>query len=366
MNFLILTCSTGGGHNSTAAAISEYLTALGHSCQEIDCLRFLSPAKAKLISDGHVLLYRKAPKLFGMGYRFEEQHTPKFILSQCEACANELAQAVQILNCDVLICVHVFASLMATAASMEYGMKQPFYFVATDYTCSPGVSAAEPNAFFIPHPALTDEFIACGVPADKIVSTGIPVRTEFYSHGDKVQARRKLGLPETGKLVLLTCGSMGAGPMEDLALLLDLSLRHEDQLAVICGTNGKLEERLHKAPLSSRTHIIGFTREMNTFMDASDLILSKPGGLTTTEVLAKHLPLVYINAVPGCETRNLDFMVQRGYARTADSVEGLSALVCQLLADDKGLTRWRDTLTRDFSVRAMERIYEHLKTELNL
>lgn len=365
MNFLILTCSTGGGHNSTAAAISEYLTAQGHGCQEIDCLSFLSPAKAKLISDGHVLLYRKAPKLFGMGYRFEEQHTPKFILSQCEGCAEAFARAVRDANCDALICVHVFASLIATAA-IQYGMKQPFYFVATDYTCSPGVSSGEPNAFFIPHPALTEEFIACGVPADKIVPTGIPVRTQFYERGDKIQARRKLDLPETGKLVLLTCGSMGAGPMEDLALLLDLSLRHEDHLAVICGTNVKLVERLHKAPLSSRVHIIGFTHEMNTYMDASDLILTKPGGLTTTEVLAKHLPLVYINAVPGCETRNLDFMVQRGYARTADSVEGLSALVCRLLADDRCLARWQETLARDFSQRGLDLMYDYLKQDLHL
>ena len=366
MNFVILTCSTGGGHNSACAAISEYLTAQGHNCQAIDCLHFLSKTKAKLISDGHVLLYRKAPKLFGMGYRFEEQHTPRFILSQCEGCAEEFSVAIQTIPCDVLICVHVFAALIVTAAKAEYGLKQPFYFVATDYTCSPGVSSARPDAFFIPHTALKEEFIACGVPEEKLVVTGIPVRTCFYQYGDKQKARRQLGLPETGRLVLLTCGSMGAGPMEDLALLLDLSLRPEDHLAVICGTNDKLEDRLKKSPLSPRAHIVGFTRQMDVYMDASDLILTKPGGLTTTEVLAKHLPLVYINAVPGCETRNLDFMVSRGYARTASTVEGLCALVCQLLADEPGLARWKEKLAHDFSERGLDLMYDYLKTALQL
>ncbi len=180
MKFLILTCSTGGGHHATASAISEYFTAQGQECLTMDCLDFLSPAKAKLISEGHVLLYRKAPKLFGMGYRFEEEHMPKFILSQCEACADEFYDAVQKTGCDAVINVHVFSALIMSAAKRLYGLNLPGYFVATDYTCHPGVACADQDAFFIPHPDLIDEFIRRGVPASRLVPTGIPVRPVFY------------------------------------------------------------------------------------------------------------------------------------------------------------------------------------------
>jgi len=237
MKYLILTCSTGGGHHSTAAAISAVLTAHGQESMTMDCLDFLSPAKAKLISEGHVLLYRKAPKLFGLGYRFEEEHIPKFILSQCEACADEFCEAVIHSGCDAVINVHVFSALIMTAAKRLCGLDLPGYFVATDYTCSPGVNQTDQEAYFIPHPALTEEFVRCGLPAEKLVPTGIPVRPEFCTAMPRSEARKLLDLPWNGSLVLLTCGSMGAGPMEELAGYLDKTMAPGDHLAVICGTN---------------------------------------------------------------------------------------------------------------------------------
>ena len=362
MKFLILSCNTGGGHNATAAAISEYFTAHGQTCVTMDCLDFLPQMKAKLISEGHILLYRKAPKLFGLGYRFEEEHMPRFILSQCESYADEFCQAVQQVGCDAVINVHVFSALIMTAARRQFGLKLPGYFVATDYTCSPGVAQADLDAYFIPHESLTAEFVQCGVPADRLVPTGIPVRPAFCTGVPQREARERLGLSAEGRLVLLACGSMGAGPMEELAQLLDQQLPAEDQLVVICGTNEKLERDLEKDRLSDCVSIVGFTREMDLYMDAADLILTKAGGLSTTEALMKRLPMVYINAVPGCETRNLEFMVSHGYARTADTPEALTELVCSLLREPETLAAWRENLARAFPTPAVEKIYSYLMT----
>lgn len=363
MKFLILSCNTGGGHNATAAAISEYFTARGQECVTLDCLDFLPQTKAKLISEGHVLLYRKAPKLFGLGYRFEEEHLPRFILSQCESYADEFCQAVRQVGCDAVINVHVFSALIMTAARRQFGLKLPGYFVATDYTCSPGVAQAEQDAYFIPHESLTEEFVQCGVPADRLVPTGIPVRPAFCTGVPQREARERLGLSPEGSLVLLACGSMGAGPMEELAQLLDQQLPAEDQLVVVCGTNEKLKRDLEKDRLSDCVSIVGFTREMDLYMDAADLILTKAGGLSTTEALMKRLPMVYINAVPGCETRNLEFMVEHGYARTADTPEALTELVCSLLQEPETLAAWRETLTQAFPTPAVERIYSYIMTD---
>ena len=101
---------------------------------------------------------------------------------------------------------------------------------------------------------------------------------------------------------------------------------------------------------------------MDLYMDAADLILTKAGGLSTTEALMKRLPMVYINAVPGCETRNLEFMVSHGYARTADTPEALTELVCSLLREPETLAAWRETLARAFPTPAVEKIYSYLMT----
>lgn len=361
MKFLILTCSTGGGHHSTAAAISEYLTAQGQACVTLDCLDFLPPSKAKLISEGHVLLYRKAPWLFGIGYRFEEEHTPKFIISQCESCAEEFCAAFHRFGCDVVISVHVFAALIVTAARKSGRLTVPSYFVATDYTCSPGVGFCDQDGFFIPHEKLREEFINCGVPENRIMVTGIPVRSGFYSKQSPSAARDRVGLPHGGRVVLMTCGSMGAGPMEELARLLDAHMTPADQLVILCGTNEKLKRDLEKAPLSSRVRIEGFTDQMSDYMDAADLILTKAGGLATTEAVMKRLPIVYIDAIPGCETRNLEFMVQQDCALTAQTREELAILVCTLLQDPDRLNACRNAMAQHFPDQAVKRIYHHLQ-----
>lgn len=364
MKLLILTCNTGGGHNSTAAAISEYFTSRGMECVVMDCLDFLSPAKAKLISDGHVLLYRKAPKLFGAGYRFEENHVPRYVRAQCDACADEFCEAVRQIGCDAVINVHVFPAMIMTAAVRQFGLSLPGYFVATDYTCSPGVSCAEMDAYFIPHWDLAEEFIRCGVPGDRLAATGIPVRECFCRSLPQAEARKRLDLPETGRMVLLACGSMGAGPMEELAQLLDQSMSPEDQLVVVCGTNKKLLEKLEKDHLSDCVRLLGYTQEMDLYMDAADLLLTKAGGLTTTEAVMKRLPLVYINVIPGLESRNIDFMVRHDCAVTADTPEALSELVCSLLRDPARLHAWRARLAEAFPDPAVERMYAYLQRDL--
>lgn len=366
MKFLILTCSTGGGHHSAAAAISDYLTAQGQECITLDCLDFLPPVKAKVISEGHTLLYRKAPKLFGMGYRFEENHSPKFILDQCEACAESFCKAIRETGCEAVINVHVFSALIMTAAKQRYGLELPGYFVATDYTCSPGVGETQQDAYFIPHRDLTEEFICSGIPADRIVPSGIPVHTKFCNALPKSAARQQLELPEQGHLILLTCGSMGAGPMEELALLLDRQLPPDAHLMVLCATNTRLKNRLEKCALSPRVHIKGFIPDMELCLDAADLILTKAGGLATTEALMKRLPQVYIDAVPGCETHNRAFLTAHGCATTADTPTALAELVCALLQDPVRMENLRSAMVREFPIPAMETLYCHLKTIHNL
>ena len=331
MKILILSANTGGGHNSAAAAIREALCRRGADCDVADALQFLSPRFSQFLSASHVLAYRKAPRAFAATYRMEERHPSRRLFRQVFHDTTALRAYLAQGQYDAVISVHVFAATMMTCLRRRGETTPRLYFLATDYTCSPGVGDLDMDGWFIPHEALRPEFAACGVPEEKLFPVGIPVRSCFYSRIDRGEARRRLGLPEEGQMALLCCGSMGCGPMSDLAEGLARTLPEGDFLTVVCGTNEALAEELCRRALP-RTRVVRYTEEMSLYMDAAQLFLTKSGGLSTAEALAKGIPLLYVDAVGGCETRNREFMLARGYADGAESSAALAALAADYLA----------------------------------
>ncbi len=365
MKTLILSCNTGGGHNSASRAISEYCLKNGIVCDIVDVLSFLSKKKAHIISKGHVFLYRRLPKLFGVGYNFEEKHANRLMYEMCASCAEPLYALLQKGQYDVVVCPHVFSALMVTEVKKKYTLNSFCCFVATDYTCSPGVSSSNMDAYFIPHEDLIAEFVSCGIDADKIIVSGIPVASKFFERNNKYTTRQKLGLPVSGRAVLLCCGSMGCGPMKELSLALLHTFSQNTSLTVICGSNKRLYKKLKRYMREEpRLYVVGYTQQMSDYMDAADLYLTKAGGLSTTEAAAKGLPIVFVQAIPGCEARNVDFMMQNGYARTADTVEDLVTLVCALLNDTKTLEHITARLRADFSQQGAEKIVNYCQQYL--
>lgn len=331
MKILILSCNTGGGHNSAAAALRGALAHHGAECDVADALAFLSPRFSRFLSGAHVLAYRRAPRAFAAGYRMEERHPCRRLFRRVFHDTAALRAFLEAGSYDAVIAVHVFGGMMMTQLRRSGAKTPPLAFVATDYTCSPGVGALDMDAWFIPHEALRQEFADCGVPEEKLIPAGIPVRRCFYDRIPQEEARRRLGLPAAGRMALLCCGSMGCGPMGELAEELALRLPEGDFLAVVCGTNGALAAELERRSLP-RTRVVGYTEEMSLYMDAAQLFLTKSGGLSTAEALAKGIPLLYVDAVGGCETRNREFMLARGFADGAESSAALAALAADYLA----------------------------------
>ena len=357
---LILSCNTGGGHNSAATAIKECFDIHGHRCEILDTLALFSKSFSRAISKGHVFVYRHLPRLFGATYRFEEKHNNKVLYYANATTADELYKYISESKFDAVIAVHVFAELTLTEIRKKYAPNIKMYFVATDYTCSPGVSMGDMDAYFIPA-GLKDEFISCGVDGEKLVESGIPVRRIFYCRADKKEAKRAEGLDENGKNILMMCGSMGAGPMAELTALLEKNMPSVVGLTVVCGSNKKLYDELSpKYSSSDRIKILGFSDRINALMDSSELMIGKPGGLSTSEAMANRLPMVCINAVPGCETRNIQFLTRKGYVLGADDTEGLATLALELICDDDRLEHMKKLIERDFVGCAAEKIYTHI------
>ncbi len=335
MKVLILSCNTGGGHNAAGRAIRASFAEKGIPCDLQDTLSFASPLRESFVCKGHVFAYRYLPRLYGQAYQFVENHPPQKgrksgVYRSNISYADRIYQFIQAQGYDTVICVHIFAATALTHILQQHPGLVHSYFVATDYTCSPGASDAEMDAYIIPHPALTAEFAAAGIPAGRIWPLGIPVGQAFCQKGSRAQARLQLGLPEQRRVVLMMCGSMGCGPMRQLAEGCLAELPSDSMLVAVCGDNRRLYEEL-SAIHSERLRVVGYTNQVSAYMDAADLLLSKAGGLSSTEAVAKGLPILFVDAVPGVESRNRDFFAARGCALTADGTEALVALVAESL-----------------------------------
>lgn len=365
----MLSCNTGEGHNSTANAIREVLEQRNVECQIIDVLgSCISPKFSKFICNSHTRLYKYAPKLWDVGYRVsdrwqlereQDQEDNKMLHELLSSSAKKLERIIVEGNFNVVLCVHAFSGMMMTVVRKSRAVNIPCYFVATDYTCSPLVDQCDADGYFIPAADLKNEFVADGLPGDKLIPSGIPVRQAFYQRVERAAAREALGLPKEGLMVLMMCGSMGCGPLRKIARDLAERLPKGATVVAVCGRNEKLYEDLLEENASG-LRVLGYCKEVPLYMDASDIIVTKPGGLSSTEAATKYLPMVFINAVGGCEGRNFSYFLTHGYALGSDESREVADLVVNLVNCEEQLARMRQTLRSNFTVNSAEFIAAYL------
>lgn len=345
MGTLILSCNTGEGHNSCAKAIQAEYAAHGERCEIVDALQFISRRASRFISDWHSRIYRHAPKLYQAGYRNVENRPSVFregtsVHRYLTSGAERLYQFICDGQYDNIICVHVFPALAVTAMLERHPMAITTSFVATDYTCSPSVEDSNVDCYFIPEASLINEFAARGIPQEKIIPSGLPVRAAFYQDTGKAEAKASLDIPAKHQHLLMMCGSIGCGPIRELTEELSLRLSYDQILTVVCGANEELYAKLQKQlGVHPDIRILGMVDNVPQLMHSADLFLTKPGGLSTTEAAACGLPMVLMDTVAGCEGHNLDFFLSRGAAVTADTPKALADLAMSLLATPERLRR---------------------------
>jgi len=372
MRILILSGNTGEGHNSAAKALKEYFDQRGCNCEICDGLAYMAYSSGPLVAKGHVILYRKLPFLFGLGYRFEEfVQRHRAYQEKLESKAQriqrkqrlprhrrKLKEFIEAGNYDAVISVHVFTAAMLSELRKTGALNIPTFFMSTDYTCCPGANQLDMDAWLIPHRNLLPEFVGHGIPEEKIITTGIPIRGEFLERTSRAEARRMLSLPEDKKIVVLSCGSMGASSMGRLVVALTEMLPDDALLISICGNNKTLERNLRKIVRSKKLLVMGYVDRMSTYMDAADMFITKPGGLSTTEAVHKRVPTVLVHAVPGCETRNLEFLTAIGCATTASRPFAVAKLVSKTIKSGKSLDYLSKKCETEFSENAAELAYE--------
>ncbi|MBU3810540.1 MAG: galactosyldiacylglycerol synthase [Candidatus Niameybacter stercoravium] len=334
MKALILSCSTGGGHNAAALALKAHLESIHVDTTLLDILKFASDDTSSTISKLYSHTTVKTPALFGFLYKAGGLiSTPKFksiIYGANTLYTKKLATYLATEKIDTVICTHLFSAQAITYITRHTNLPIKTYAVATDYTCIPFWEDCEMDAFFIPHQELLSEFQEHGVKASTLVPIGIPVHSDFLKPLSKELAKATLDLDPHKPLISIMCGSMGFGHIKPLVRHLTKQLKNVN-FFIVCGHNDQLYYELMN--LGENIYVQKFIDYSPLLMKASDILLTKPGGLTSTEAVISLTPLVHLAPIPGCETCNKAFFTKHHLSLDGDT-PNKALIACKRLLED--------------------------------
>ncbi|MDO4563126.1 MAG: glycosyltransferase [Clostridia bacterium] len=318
MKVLILTISAGQGHNQTSKAMKEYFDESKIECNILDAYEFMNPLLADAVEKGYLFSTKYIPKPYGGVYRLYEKNIPTiapgFGRTTNRMFGQKLVKYIAEYGPSAVICTHPFAALFVTY--YNYKKKLPPFLsfgIITDFTVHPFWDETMLDYYVIPDALLTNQ-VKKKLPVlpEQVLPFGIPISTKFASSMGAAEARAKLGL-ENIMTILVMMGSMGFGNIAKLIREMDL-LDGSFQIVVVCGKNERAQRRLKHENFRHKTHVLGYIDYVDILMDASTFIITKPGGLTTSESLAKKLPMILTNPIPGQEDRNMEFLLNNGAA----------------------------------------------------
>lgn len=317
VKILILSCNTGEGHNAAGHAVEEAALARGHEVNFVDAMQLGKRHTSRLISGLYIGIVKHLPWFFGFIYKLgmliSNRHFKSPVYWANAKLAKPLASLIEEGNYDIVVMPHLYPAETITYMKKHNMLPVKAVAIGTDYTCIPFWEETNCDYYVIPHEDLVDEYIKRGVPKEKLLPYGIPVRHAFAKHTPKDIARRKCHLDADSPTFLIMSGSMGFGKLAVFAMALYKQCKNDEHIVIICGNNKKLQSVLTKEfRHCPRVHVLGYTRHVSLYMDACDVIFTKPGGLTSTETLVKGIPTIHTALIPGCETANSAFFVDRG------------------------------------------------------
>lgn len=230
----------------------------------------------------------------------------------------QTAEVIQHLRPDAIVCTHPFPNAVISRLKRS-GLDVPLCTVITDYDAHGTWISSETNTYLVSTPEVMHKLLLKGVPREKISVTGIPVHPNFWIHHNKDEIRERFGL-KAMPTVLVMGGGWGIVTNTELMEYLT-RWRDSVQFIFVTGNNRKAYDKMKQDPkfIHPNIHVLGFIKEIDQLMEVSDLLLTKPGGLTCTEALAKGLPMLFYQAIPGQEEENCQYFIENGYAEMLDS-----------------------------------------------
>lgn len=339
---LVLSASAGAGHMRAADAVERAfrLTGAAAEVKHVDTLQYTNKLFRHLYSKAYIDLVNKSPELLGWFYDHLDKpwKNERRRLALDKLNTRPFVRMLEEYRPDITVCTHFLPAEIISwlKAKGRVGFRQAV--VVTDFDVHAMWLCHHYEQYFVAMDETREHLLRLGIPAAKVTTSGIPIDPVFAEPRDKRAMRAKHGLKPDVTTVLVSAGGFGVGPVEHMLESL-AGMRHPAQIVALCGRNAELKSRLAAAakrlPPSHHVTInpVGFTTEMDEYMSAADILLGKPGGLTTSEALAKGLVFVVVNPIPGQEERNSDHLLENGVAIRCNNLPVLAYKLDRLLDD---------------------------------
>jgi processive 1,2-diacylglycerol beta-glucosyltransferase len=339
---LILSASAGAGHMRAADAIERALLEMNaaEEVRHVDTLQYTNKIFRHLYSKAYIEMVNKMPEVLGWFYDHLDKpwKNERRRLALDKLNTRPFVKLLKQYNPDIAICTHFLPAEIISWLKAKERISCPQAIVVTDFDVHAMWLCHHYEQYFVALEETRRHMLKLGIPSDKLTVSGIPSDPVFAEVKDKREMRVKHGLHQDMTTILVSAGGFGVGPVEHILQSLS-EMQHPAQIVALCGRNEELKERVEKLAgqlsKTSRTIIkaVGFTTLMDEYMSASDILLGKPGGLTTCEALAKGLVFVIVNPIPGQEERNSDHLLEDGVAIRCNNLPVLAYKLDQLLDD---------------------------------
>ena len=372
MRVLILSVTAGYGHHATAKAVGDMLASRGAEVHTLDVYAYISNLIKTTIDKGYLFSSKHMQTLYRLVYQLAENNGASYFSSSPSIIniinargASKFAKVLAGYSPEVIVCTHIFAAQLVDELKKRKKLDDiKTIGIVTDYTLHPYWEDVPRVQYIVTaSELLTYRCVKRGIPEERILPFGIPVHPKFNRQLARRDAAAQLGIDPSMRTLLLMGGSMGyADHVKTLEILTQIGLPL--QLLVVCGNNAKMKIRVEQCAAKYEGNCIikpyGFVNNVEVMMSASDCIVSKPGGLTVSEALAKNLPMLLVDPIPGHEERNVEFLVNNGMAALITKNFPIDEAVYELFSNPVRLQTVRQTMRAIAHPDATERLAEFI------
>ncbi|WP_300385510.1 glycosyltransferase [Clostridium sp.] len=350
---LILTTSTGEGHNQAANSISIKFEESGYKVIKHDFLKNNSKLLTKIFINGYELSASTFPKIYGYFYKLTNTAIVNILIHKVfYFIRKKLFKIVSKEKPDIILVTHPFAVTLAVSIKESFNI--PSLVIVTDFKAHGTYINNNIDGYIVASDDTKANLNSRGIDLNKIHTFGIPVKDEFF-----INRVENLLNPDGYFNILLMSGSMG---LRNISYVLKELLNNKNKLriTIVCGKNETLKQdltkRYNQRIKDKKVHILGFSNDIDVLMEYSDLIISKPGGLTATEAIAKHLPLLIPFAIPGQEYENIEVLTSNGYALYLDNFLELNSIIDRFIDNPQELNKIKDNMINLSNLYSKEKI----------
>ncbi len=353
---LILSASAGAGHLRAAEALERAFLELNaaQEVRHIDTLQYTNKIFRHLYSKAYIEMVNKMPEVLGWLYDHLDKpwKNERRRLALDKLNTRPFVKMLREYQPEITICTHFLPAEIISWLKARKRISCRQAIVVTDFDVHAMWLCHHYEHYFVALDETRLHLEKLGIPPAKITVTGIPIDPVFAREKNQREMRDKHGLRQDVTTILLSAGGFGVGPMENILQSLIEDLRSPAQVLALCGRNQKLKHRVDQLATSlspgSQLSIkaIGYTSEVDEYMSASDILLGKPGGLTTSEALARGLIFVIVNPIPGQEERNSDHLLEEGVAIRCNNLPVLADKLDRLLGDPTRMNNMRASARR--------------------